>query len=208
MFEDLNSVSKIQLDALREVANIGASNAATALAAMLKAKFNMKVPQVEILPFAEAADLMGGAENPVVAIYFHIDGSARASFLLVMPIDKAKQLVEMLLGNHREVSESGLFTELEYSTLMELGNILSSSYLNALAKFTKMTYRPSVPAIAVDMAGAILDAILAQYGTVSDVILVMEAGFKKDDLDVVGNIFLLPELGTLESMFHSLGVTV
>ena len=207
MLEDLNGVSNIQLDALREVANIGAANAATALAAMLKAKFNMNVPRAEILPFAEAADLMGGTENPVVAIYFHIDGSTQASFLLVMPIDKAKQLAKMLLGNHGEVSESGLFTELEYSTLMELGNILSSSYLNALAKFTKMTYRPSVPAIAIDMAGAILDAILARYGSVSDMILVMEAGFKKDNLDVAGDIFLLPEPGTLSLLLNSIGVT-
>lgn len=207
MFEDLNRVSEIQLDALREAANIGAANAATALAAMLKAKFNMNVPRTEILPFTEAADLMGGAENPVVAIYFHIDGPAQASFMLVMPIDKAKQLVQMLLVNHREASESVLFTELEYSTLMELGNILSSSYLNALAKFTKMTYRPSVPAIAVDMAGAILDEILARYGAVSDMILVMEAGFKKDDLNVAGDIFLLPEPGSLSLLLNSIGVT-
>lgn len=208
MLEDLNRVTPKHLDALGEIANIGAGNAATALAAMLKTKIQINVPQVTVLPFTEAPDFMGGAENHVVAIYFHVKGPVKASFLLVIPIDKATQLLEMLLGSHSEESLSGSFTRMEYSIFMELGNILSNAYLNALANFTKMTYRPSVPAIAVDMAGAILDAILAQYGEVSDVVLVMEAGFKKDNLDVVGNIFLLPEPVTLELMLNSLGVTI
>ncbi len=202
-----DSISQSQMDVLREVANIGAANAANALATMLKAKIAISVPRAQIMPFADVPDFMGGAETHSVAIYFHVGGSVQASILLVMPIEKASQLMEMLLGDDY-ASSDGSFTDFEYSALMELGNILSSSYLNALSSFTKMSFKPSTPALAIDMVGAILNTILCQYGEVSEMVLVMEAGFKKDKVDVIGNIFLLPEPDTLGNFFTSLGVVV
>jgi chemotaxis protein CheC len=206
LHERWDRVSQRQLDALREVANIGAGNAANALGAMLKSKIAISVPRAKIMPFADVADFMGGAESHSVAIYFHVTGQVQASILLVMPIEKATQLVEMMLGS--PASANGSFSNLEYSALMELGNILSSSYLNALSSFTKISFKPSPPALAIDMVGAILNTILCQYGEVSEMVLVMETGFKKDKMDVVGNIFLLPEPDTLENIFASLGVVV
>lgn len=200
-------ISPVQLDVLREVANIGAGNAANALATMLKAKIQISVPRVKVMSFADVPDFMGGAEAHAVAIYFHVGGPVKASILLVMPIEKAAQLVEMLLGTSN-ASLTGSFSDFEYSALMELGNILSSSYLNALSSFTKMSFKPSPPALAIDMVGSILNTILCQYGEVSEMALVMEAGFKKDKVDVVGNIFLLPEPDTMDNIFTSLGVIV
>jgi chemotaxis protein CheC len=206
--EDFNKLSSIQLDALCETANIGAGHAATALATLLNTKIEMSVPRARILPFTEVSALMGGAETHVLAIYFHVSGPVPVSILFVMTIDKARQLVEMLLGNPCEKPVSGSFTDLEFSAMMELGNILSSTYLNALATFINIRFQPSVPALAVDMAGAILNAILAQYGDVADQVLVLEAGFKKEDMDVVGNLFLLPGPGSLEMILSSLGVNI
>ena len=208
MVEDFNKLSSIQLDALCETANIGAGHAATALATLLNTKIEMSVPRARILPFTEVSALMGGAETHVLAIYFHVSGPVPVSILFVMTIDKARQLVEMLLGNPCEKPVSGSFTDLEFSAMMELGNILSSTYLNALATFINIRFQPSVPALAVDMAGAILNAILAQYGDVADQVLVLEAGFKKEDMDVVGNLFLLPGPGSLEMILSSLGVNI
>jgi chemotaxis protein CheC len=206
--EDFNKLSSIQLDALCETANIGAGHAATALATLLNTKIEMSVPRARILPFTEVSALMGGAETHVVAIYFYVSGPVPVSILFVMTIDKARQLVEMLLGNPCEMPVSGSFTDLEFSAMMEFGNILSSTYLNALATFINIRFQPSVPALAVDMAGAILNAILAQYGDVADQVLVLEAGFKKEDMDVVGNLFLLPGPGALEMILSSLGVNI
>lgn len=208
MVEKLNKISAKQLDALCEAANIGAGNAATAMAHLLKSKIEMSVPQARMLPFNEVPTLMGGVESNVVALYFHVTGLIPASILLVMPVDKVVQLLEILLGKPRETAAADVFSKMELSALLELGNILSSTYLNALAMFTNIRFTPSVPALTIDMAGAVLNAILAQYGAVSDMVLVMETGFQNGDLDVVGNMFLLPEPGSLELMLESLGVSI
>lgn len=208
MVEEFNNISAKQLDALCEAANIGAGNAATAMAHLLKSKIEMSVPQARILPFNEVSALMGGVESNVVALYFHVTGSVPASILLVMPVDKVIQLLEILLGKPRETASADVFSKMELSALSELGNILSSTYLNALAMFTNIRFTPSVPALTIDMAGAVLNAILAQYGAVSDMVLVMETGFQNGDLEVVGNMFLLPEPGSLELMLESLGVSI
>lgn len=207
LHEGWDKISKMQLDVLREIANIGAGNAATALATMLQSRIEISVPHALIMPFADVPGFMGGAEAHSVGIYFHVSGPAQASILLVMPVEKAAQLLEMLLGTS-PASMSGPFSNLEYSALMELGNILSSSYLNALSSFTRISFKPSPPALAVDMVGSILNTILSQYGEVSEMVLVMETGFKKDKVDVVGNIFLLPEPDSLNTLFNALGVVV
>ncbi|HWQ76109.1 MAG TPA: chemotaxis protein CheC [Syntrophomonas sp.] len=205
MKEGLEAISAAQIDALQEVANVGAGHAATALGAMLEATIKISVPRARIMSFADVSDFVGGAETYAVAVFSHVSGPVQASILLVMPVEKAAQLLQMLL-NTGNISLSGSFTDMEYSALMELGNILSSSYLNALSSFTQMDFTPSTPALAMDMVGAVLDTILAQYGAVSDLVLLMETGFKKDNVDVMGNVFFLPEPESLDSIFAALGV--
>jgi len=90
---------------------------------------------------------------------------------------------------------------------MELGNILSATYLNAMSMFTQLTFIPSVPALGVDMAGAILNAILAQFGEIADHVLLLETDFTKDEDEVVGHFFLLPEPGSLQTILTALGVS-
>ena len=95
---------------------------------------------------------------------------------------------------------------MELSAISEAGNIISSTYLNALAMFTRMTLMPSPPAVGVDMAGALLDGVLALYGEIGDYVLVLENKFRKGDLDVIGHLFLLPEPEALDSILSALGV--
>jgi len=187
---------------------VGAGNAATALAQMINSKIDMSVPRVNILPFTEVPDLMGGADSHVAGIYLHVSGSAPANILFILPIQKASFLVQMLMGRPVEDPENIEFTDMEMSAMMELGNIISATYLNALAMFTQLSFIPSVPALGTDMAGALLDAILAQFGEIADHVLVLETEFKKDDLDVVGNFFLLPEPGSLDIILAALGVSI
>jgi len=204
LISDFNQLSGLQLDALREVGNIGAGNAATALAQMINAKIEMTVPRVNILPLGEVPDLTGGADRFVVGVYLGVTGSARASILFVMPVENALHLVDMLMGRNLGVTQT--LDEIEVSALQEVGNIIASTYLNALAMFTGLTLIPSVPALGMDMAGAILNAVLAQFGAIGDYVLMLETEFKKEGQDVVGHFFVLPEPGALQTILSALGV--
>jgi len=149
--------------------------------------------------------LLGGADSHVVGIYLRVQGSIGANILFVLPIDNARLLVDMLMavpsGSTRD------FGEIELSALQEVGNIVAATYLNAMVMFTQLKMVPSVPVLGIDMAGAILDAILAQFGEVGDYVLVLETKFRKDRQDVVGQFFLLPEPGSLDTILSALGVS-
>ncbi|NLT19923.1 MAG: chemotaxis protein CheC [Syntrophomonadaceae bacterium] len=206
MADNFNELSSIQLDALKEIGNIGAGNAATALAQMVNSKIDMDVPQVSILPFEDVADLIGGAESHVVGIYLNVSGSAPLSILFILPIDKACLLADMLIGKELYSTNPEELSDMDISAMMELGNIISATYLNSLAMFTQLSFSPSVPALGMDMAGAIIDAILAQFGQIADHVLLLETQFKKEDVDVVGHFFLLPEPESLSVILSALGV--
>lgn len=206
MKNDFSQLSGLELDALREIGNIGSGNAATAMAQMLGSKIDMSVPQVSILPFTAVADLIGGADLHVVGLYLHATGSAPANILFILPVGNACFLVDMLTGKEWGETSPDNLSDMDMSALMELGNIIAATYLNALAMFTGLDFRPSVPALGIDMAGAILDAVLAIFGGVADHVLVLETQFTKDEQDIVGHFFLLPEPGSLDTILSSLGV--
>jgi len=167
----------------------------------------MTVPQVSILPFADVPDLLGGADAHVVGIYFIVTGQAPTSILFILTAEKAGLLVDMLLQRKNGETDVYNLSEMEMSAMMELGNILSATYLNAMSMFTQLTFIPSVPALGVDMAGAILNAILAQFGEIADHVLLLETDFTKDEDEVVGHFFLLPEPGSLQTILTALGVS-
>ncbi|MGE5371335.1 MAG: chemotaxis protein CheC [Solirubrobacterales bacterium] len=206
MLEDYNQLSGMQLDALKEIGNIGAGNAATALAVMVNSKIDMTVPRVTVMPFDEVTERIGGAEKIVVGIYLGVSGSAKANILFLFEIERALALVDMLMG--RQPGETVELDEIGWSAMQEVGNIISGTYLNALAMFTQLTLLPTVPMMGMDMAGAIIDAVLAQYGAVGDYVLALETEFTKGNQDVVGHFFLLPEPGALDVILKALGVSM
>lgn len=203
---DFKELSNLQIDALKEIGNIGAGNAATALAQMINTKIDMNVPQINILAFGDVPELVGGADNYAVGIYLNVSGKAATNILFLMEVEKACFLVDMLMGRSPGSTRPENLSELDISAMMEVGNIISATYLNALSMFTQLSFTPSVPALAIDMAGAILGVILAEYGQVGDSVLLLDTLFKKDDQDVVGHFFLLPEPGALDTILSALGV--
>lgn len=204
MIEDFSELSGLAIDALKEIGNIGAGNAATALAVMVNSKIDMNVPQINIMPFSSVAEKLGGAEKMVVGIYLGVTGSANANIMFVMEIEKAFLLVDMLMG--RQPGETKDLDEIGRSAMQEVGNIISGTYLNALAMFTQLTLLPTPPLMGIDMAGALLDGVLARYGEIGDYVLLLETEFTKDAEDVVGHFFLLPEPGALDIILSALGV--
>ena len=200
-FQNLN---EIQLDALKEIGNIGSGNAATALSTMLNKKLNMNVPNVSILPFHQVVEIMGGAEKLVAGSYLQVESKAPMSILFVIPEESVKLFLSILLG----VSETDNLSldEISASAIKEVTNILAGSYLTALNTFTNIEFNQSVPALAYDMVGAILGNVLQLYGETSDYALFIETVFVEEDKEVQGHLFLLPEPGSLGIMLQELGV--
>lgn len=197
-------LSSLQYDALREIGNIGAGNAATALAKMINKRVDMKVPRVSMLPFSEVASMVGGAEEVVAGIYLRVSGPVPGNIVFLLPKENALYLVDLLFG--RTPGETKTLSELEQSALLEIGNILTGAYLGALAMMTNMTLVPSVPALAIDMAGAVLSTPLTFLGEVGDVALLIETEFTDDGREVTGHFFLIPDPGALDRMLAALGV--
>ena len=204
MDEDILNLTALQLDALREIGNVGAGNAATALSQILNRKIGMTVPTVSILPLGDVPDVVGGPDAMVAGVYLRVFGFAPGSILFLLPRDSAYYLVDMLMG--REGGATVSLNSMDESALMEIGNILAGSYLNALSCFTQFTMLPSIPALAIDMAGAILSVILSQLGQMGDHALVIETEFSTENDGVSGHFFLIPDPGSLSSILSALGV--
>ncbi|MDR3349660.1 MAG: chemotaxis protein CheC [Acidaminococcales bacterium] len=205
MSDDVLELTPAQLDALKEIGNVGAGNAATALSQIINKRIDMTVPEVSILPLGDVPDIVGGPDNMVAGVYLRVFGQAPGSILFIMPINSAFDLVNMLMG--REKSQDYTFTVMDESALMEIGNILASAYLNALSYFTKLTLLPSIPALAMDMAAALLSIVLVQLGQMGDHALVIETVFKTDDDGINGHFFLIPDPGSLAAILAAIGVS-
>jgi len=202
--EEVTKLSSLQLDALREIGNVGAGNAATALSQIINKKIDMTVPQVSILPLGEVPDVVGGPETMVAGVFLRVFGPAPSSILFLLPRESAMYLVDMLMGRDRGVTQE--LDAMDESALLEIGNILAGAYLNALSYFTKFTLLPSIPALAMDMAGAILSVILIQLGALGDHALVIETEFSTEGDGVKGHFFLIPDPGSLSTILAAIGV--
>ncbi|WP_231038447.1 chemotaxis protein CheC [Pectinatus haikarae] len=198
------NLSAMQLDAIREIGNVGAGNSATALSQLINKKIDMDVPSVSVVPLADVPDLVGGPDTMVAGIFLRVYGKAPGSVLFLMPRESAFYLVEHLLGEQK--SADGELTEMDQSALMEIGNILAGAYLNALSYYTKLTLLPSIPAMAVDMAGAILNVVIVQLGQMGDHALVIETQFLSEDDGINGHFFLIPDSGSLQIILNAVGV--
>ncbi|WP_055108442.1 chemotaxis protein CheC [Paenibacillus ihumii] len=194
----------IKIDVLKEVGNIGAGNAATALSRLLDKPIDMAVPKVQMLPFEAVADTVGGAESVVLAVFLRVEGDAPGNLFFVLSPEAAKKLVRRLAGIHVESEEE--FSEMEWSALSEIGNILAGSYLSSLADFTSLAMLPTVPALAMDMAGAILGYGLLQSGEMGDSALLIDTTFIEDQQEVEGQFFLIPDPESFDKIFTALGV--
>lgn len=196
-------LTEVQLDAFREIGTIGAGNGATALSQLMNKKIRMTVPSVRVLPFADVPEVVGGAEMIVAGIISSVSGSAPCNILFLLPLECALALVDILTG--RDTGESKELNEFDKSALSEVVNIVGAAYLNSLSNFTGLDFIPSVPAIAVDMAGAILDVVLIEAGAVGDQVLFMETEFSETEANVSGSFFLLPEEGSMEKILTAIG---
>ena len=203
---DLNNVDAMYYDVLREIGNIGAGNAATALATMLNTKVDMTVPKVALVEFSEMGETMGGEEQIMAGIYLSISGDITGSIMFLLEEKSAHELVAKLMGTTADDFVEGQpFNEIEQSALSEIGNIIVGSYLNSLSMLTNLKIIESVPSLAVDMAEALLSVPAIEFGMVGDQMLLIQTSFS-EDTELNGYFVLVPDLPSYGKLLRALGV--
>ena len=200
----LDGMDSMQFDVLKEIGNIGAGNATTALSKMLNAKVDMKVPKIDLLEFKELPEIIGGAENIVVGILLTLEGDIDGMIMFVLEKEAAHHIVNMLMCGMCEPTQD--FNEMELSALQEIGNIIAGAYLSSLSTLTHMTIMSSIPYLAIDMAGAILSVPAIEFGKISDKALLIETEFGDKNNEVNGYFILIPTLESYGSILSSLGL--
>ena len=200
----LETMSQEYYDVLKELGNIGAGNATTALAQMLQCKVDMSVPQVKLLEFKDVATLMGGEEQLLAGIYLGVEGDINGSIMFLLEQKSARHLVGKLMGM---TIEGDKFTEMEISALQEVGNIITGSYLNSLSMMTNLKIYPTIPSLAMDMAAAILSVPAIEFGVIGDNILLIQTQFF-DEIQLDGYFILIPELESYVKILSSLGISI
>ena len=200
--------NEIQIDVLKEIGNIGAGNAATALATMMALPIDMTVPKVNMLHYNYLAALLGGPENLIVGILIDVMGDLEGIIMFLLEKEFTHTVINNLLGS--AVEDFSQLSEMDLSVIQEIGNILSASYINSIASLTGLNINISVPAIAVDMAGAILSVPAIKYGEIGDEVLLIEGAFignTEAKEEVSTKLILILEEKSLNTLMERLGVS-
>lgn len=205
----MEQLTQQYFDVLKELGNIGAGNATTALAQMIGCKVDMSVPQVRLLEFQELGAIVGGDDQIMVSIYLQVEGDIEGSMMFILSKPAAAHLVNKLmcgmLGIDESNAEDYAFGDMECSAIKEVGNIITGAYLNALSGLTNLKIYPSVPQLGIDMAGALLSVPAVEFGVLGDKILLIQTKFS-EDIDLDGYFILIPDMDSYEKILTALGV--
>ncbi len=201
----LDEVNSKYLDVLKEIGNIGAGNATTAIANMLNLRIDMQVPEVAFLPVEQLGSAIGSEEDVIVGILLGVNQDIDGTMMFLMDMPSAHHLVNRLMMRSDDYAEP--FDDMDLSAIKEIGNIIAGSYLSALSGLTNLTIAPTVPFVAVDMAAAILSVPAVQFGIFGDNALMIQTQFS-DELGINGYFILMPEEESYGKILVSLGVPV
>lgn len=183
---------------LNAMANEGINNAASGLADMMGAPLTVSQPQVSLVNVSQIPRMLGGPENEAVGIYLQSQGAMPGQMMLVIPYEKALELVDMLMGVPKGTTQH--LGQLERSALAEVGNLTGTFFLNSIASMTGLDTRPTPPAVMVDMVAAILDIIVATTGALSDQVFMMRAAFMRNGKEVEANFWMVPDPSALTKL--------
>ncbi len=200
-YDDLDAM---QLDVLKEIGNIGSGNATTALSQMLNTLVDIEVPVVEILDFQQAIEAAGGPEKIIAGILVGIKGDVDGMIMFLFEKELVSVITSTFFGH--EVNNLIDIDEGERSALHEIGNIMASSYVNAISQLANMFIEVDVPYMAVDMLGAIMSAPASQMGQMGDKLLYIDNNIVLGNVNVRSKMLLLPTINSLGNLLGKLGV--
>ena len=199
------NLSNARLDVLKEIGNIGAGNAATALSVLLHSRLGMETPIVKVLEFNDIADMVGGADMVVSAVLTRFTGEVSGLTLFILEMEEAKNMVSVML-NKVFPDDFVEFDHMDKSALKEVGNILMSSYISSISTLTGLEVKTNPPEICVDMGGAVLSMPISLLGQVGDKAFVIDSKFIDDERKIEGIILFVADDASLDSIFEALGI--
>ena len=205
MIKNYDQLSSLEIDTLREIGSIGTGNAATALSQMMNRPVRITLPEVRIMEYNEAIEWIGGPEEVTAGILVKMSGDVGGIMLSVQKLDLVNVVLSTMLGESIDSYEN--LTELERSAMIEIGNIMISTFINAMSGLADLDIKLTVPAFAVDMQGAILTVPMAEYGGMSNYLMAIGGNFVCDGKEVPCHLLLSPDLRSLDFLLRKLGVT-
>lgn len=200
-YEDMNL---LEMDVIKEIGSIGTGNAATALSQVISKEIKMTTPDVYILGYNDAIRLLGDPEQIVSAVLVRMSGEMNGLMLFILKMDFINEVLGYLL--QEQVSDYSQLTELEMSALEEIGNIIISSYINAISNLTDVTINLSVPSSAINMLGGILSVPMAEFGYITEKLMIITGRFLVGGKVLQSDLLLLPDIGSLNFLMEKLGV--
>ncbi len=200
-YEDMNA---LELDVIKEIGSIGTGNAATALSQVLKKTTKMSLPAVYVLGYNEAIEMVGTPEEIVAAVLVKMSGEINGIMLFILKIDFINAVLDSVLS--KDIDDYMDLTELEKSALEEIGNIIISSYVNAMSGLTGVSIKLSIPSIAINMLGGILSVPMVEFGYETDKLMMINGKFIVDDKVLDSNLLMMPDIQSLNYLMQKLGV--
>ena len=203
--KNYDELSSLELDTLREIGSMGTGNAATALSQMLNQEVRITLPEVRIMEYNEAIEWIGGPEEVTAGVLVKMSGDVGGIMLSVQKLELVNVVLNTMLGENIDSYEN--LTELERSAMIEIGNIMISTFINAMSGLADLNIKLTVPAFAVDMQGAILTVPMAEYGGMSNYLMAIGGNFVCNGQEVPCHVLLSPDLRSLDFLLRKLGVS-
>lgn len=199
-------LNEIHIDVLKEIGNIGAGNAVTSLSQMLSKRIDMNVPEVSLLDYEDVINSIGGAENVVVGILVSFEGDINGVIFFLLRKEFVHLILNSLLGTELQGFED--ISDMEMSALSEIGNIMVSSYVNSISSLTNMVIDITVPCINIDMSGALLDAVTAEFADAADKVIFIKEKYFCQEETIYSHMLLLPSMTSLEILLKKFGLDI
>lgn len=203
--KNYDELTSLELDTLREIGSMGTGNAATALSQLLNREVRITLPEVRIMGYNEAIEWIGGPEEITAGVLVKLSGQLNGIMLSVQQLEFVNLVLDSVLK--QQIKDYSELKEMENSALVEVGNIMISTFINALSSLADMDVKLTVPAFTVDMQGAILAVPMAEYGGQSDYIMTIGGNFVCDHKQVPCRLLMSPDLRSLNALFRKLGVS-
>ncbi len=201
------AMNQMTMDVLMEIGNVGAGNAASALASMLDSKITVGLPSCEMVSFGDATKGYTSPEELVAALAIQLSGELEGYIMMILPLDDTLKLIERLVGesvDHNMQDYEKICETLQPMT--EIANIVMGAYLTAIANFTNLKITPSVPVLSVDMVGAVMNLPVVVYGEMGDSVLRMASNFSGDGAILAGQYYLIPTMESSARLMKALGL--
>jgi chemotaxis protein CheC len=191
----------LQIDAMKELVNIGGGHAATSISSLINTKVDMIVPLIEIMEYEELYARIMSEDKIVYSVTTQILGNGGGVFLFALPEESANQISQMMLLNSMEKTQ-----ELIESSIKELVNIIVNSFLNAISELLNIRLMSSIPNLTIDMFGSIISSLYMAYDQYDEEVLIIKNEFFYSGNQMDSYLYFIPETGVLEKLFKAIGL--